>query len=487
MATIILRASHGGSLSHTEMDANFENLNNDKVETSAIIGVDKGGTGQTSYTDGQLLIGNTTGNTLAKATLTAGTGINITNGQGTIEISASGSASTTAAGIVELATTSETTTGTDTARAVTPDGLKDGYQGSTNVTTLGTIATGTWNGSVIDAAYLTIADTNLTYTAATRVISSSTGTNATLTEVVAAGTSGLMTGADKTKLDGIATGAQVNVGTNITVTENSANVTIASSTGTNDNIQAATASLAGVMSATDKTKLDGIATGAQVNVATNLSYTASTRVLASSTGTNATLSEVVASGNSGLMTGSDKAKLNGIASGAQVNVGTNISITENATTVTVASSTGSNDTIAGATASLAGVVTNTTQTFGGAKTFNSVVTATAFHEGVSVTTGGTYAVSCTTGVHWRTLNAATTISFINTPAANQSTTLTLILQQDATGGRVVTWPATNWYWAENVEPPFDTSANAKNLVSVAVVNNGGTLHYFASLGIRAAS
>lgn len=45
-----------------------------------------GGTGQTSYTNGQLLIGNTTGNTLTKSTLTAGTGISITNGTGTITI-----------------------------------------------------------------------------------------------------------------------------------------------------------------------------------------------------------------------------------------------------------------------------------------------------------------------------------------------------------------------------------------------------------------
>jgi len=45
-----------------------------------------GGTGQTTYTDGQLLIGNSTGNTLAKATLTAGTGIAITNGSGTITL-----------------------------------------------------------------------------------------------------------------------------------------------------------------------------------------------------------------------------------------------------------------------------------------------------------------------------------------------------------------------------------------------------------------
>tara|TARA_R100000900_G_scaffold128037_1_gene103700 strand:- start:78 stop:962 length:885 start_codon:yes stop_codon:yes gene_type:complete len=57
-------------------------------------------------------------------------------------------------GIVELATTAETTTGTDATRAVTPDGLKDGYQGSTNVTTLGTIATGVWNGTAIAHAYI---------------------------------------------------------------------------------------------------------------------------------------------------------------------------------------------------------------------------------------------------------------------------------------------------------------------------------------------
>ena len=50
------------------------------------IAVDQGGTGQTSYTNGQLLVGNTTGNTLAKATLTAGTGISITNGSGEITI-----------------------------------------------------------------------------------------------------------------------------------------------------------------------------------------------------------------------------------------------------------------------------------------------------------------------------------------------------------------------------------------------------------------
>ena len=48
------------------------------------------------------------------------------------------SASDTAQGIVELATIAETNTGTDATRAVTPDGL-DGWTGSAQVTTLGTV------------------------------------------------------------------------------------------------------------------------------------------------------------------------------------------------------------------------------------------------------------------------------------------------------------------------------------------------------------
>lgn len=50
--------------------------------------VSSGGTGQTTFTDGQLLIGNSSGNTLTKATLTAGANVTITNGPGSIQISA---------------------------------------------------------------------------------------------------------------------------------------------------------------------------------------------------------------------------------------------------------------------------------------------------------------------------------------------------------------------------------------------------------------
>jgi hypothetical protein len=69
----------------------FANL---ATNVTGTLPVANGGTGQTTYTDGQLLIGNTTGNTLAKATLTAGTGVTITNGSGAITINATGSGGT---------------------------------------------------------------------------------------------------------------------------------------------------------------------------------------------------------------------------------------------------------------------------------------------------------------------------------------------------------------------------------------------------------
>jgi hypothetical protein len=52
--------------------------------------VANGGTGQSTYTDGQLLIGNSTGNTLTKTTLTAGSNMTITNGAGAITLAAAG-------------------------------------------------------------------------------------------------------------------------------------------------------------------------------------------------------------------------------------------------------------------------------------------------------------------------------------------------------------------------------------------------------------
>jgi hypothetical protein len=81
------------------------------THVTGTLGVGNGGTGQTSYTDGQLLIGNSTGNTLTKATLTAGNGISITNGSGAITIARSGGSYSSAP---VTATSNYTVVSTDT-------------------------------------------------------------------------------------------------------------------------------------------------------------------------------------------------------------------------------------------------------------------------------------------------------------------------------------------------------------------------------------
>lgn len=63
------------------------------------LGVADGGTSHTSYTNGQLLIGSTTSGGLSKATLTAGSNVSITNGNGSITIASNNTTYTAANGL----------------------------------------------------------------------------------------------------------------------------------------------------------------------------------------------------------------------------------------------------------------------------------------------------------------------------------------------------------------------------------------------------
>lgn len=94
LATGILKNTTTTGVPSIAVAGDFPTLNQNTTGTASnvtgTVAVANGGTGQTTYTNGQLLIGNTTGSTLAKSTLTAGNGIDITNGSGSITIDYSG-------------------------------------------------------------------------------------------------------------------------------------------------------------------------------------------------------------------------------------------------------------------------------------------------------------------------------------------------------------------------------------------------------------
>jgi len=102
------------------------------------LAVANGGTGQTSFTDGQLLIGNSTGNTLTKASLTAGSGVTITPGAGSIQIAFTGPGSGSVTSVaVSGGTTGLTTSGgpVTSAGTITLAGTLAVANGGTGVTT----------------------------------------------------------------------------------------------------------------------------------------------------------------------------------------------------------------------------------------------------------------------------------------------------------------------------------------------------------------
>ena len=128
------------------------------------------------------------------------------------------------------------------------------------------------------------------------------------------------TDVEKSKLGGIESGAEVNIDTNLSEGGTGNSRTIISSTGGNVTISTATSTNAGYMSTSDKSKLDDIESGAEVNVDTDLGITGTgnSRTITSSTGDNVSIPTGTTS-NAGFISIEDKTKLNGIESGAEVN------------------------------------------------------------------------------------------------------------------------------------------------------------------------
>ena len=241
MATIVTRSGKGSPLTNNEVDANFTNLNSDKIETDAEV----------------------------RAAVEAATDSNVfTDADHTKlnSVEASADVTDTANVVAALTAGSNITIGNDGTIA----GAAAYSLPAASANTLGGVKIG--SGLSIDGSGVVSASgaTNLASTTAstTIVITSSTGNNAT---IAAATTSaaGVMIAADKSKLDGIEASANVTdtanvvaaltAGTNVTI---AANGTI-SSTDTNTTYSVGAGGLTQQnFTTTLKNKLDGITAGA---------------------------------------------------------------------------------------------------------------------------------------------------------------------------------------------------------------------------------
>ena len=109
--------------------------------------------------------------------------------------------------------------------------------------------------------------TNLTWTASTRTMASSSGNDAVITEVDSSN-SGLMTSGDKTKVDYITVTSSVDLDTlgTTNLTYDNSSRQVQSSSGTNATIDLASSSVDGLMASGDKTKVDYITVTGSVDL-----------------------------------------------------------------------------------------------------------------------------------------------------------------------------------------------------------------------------
>jgi hypothetical protein len=177
-----------------------------------------------------------------------------------------------------------------------------------------------WDGSNWVPTAVSSGVTNLTWNPATQSVNSDTGTDAVIPNVLPAGTSGLMSGADKTKLDNIQDGAEINQNafTSVALTGNvtgDASIDADAKTDTLNIVAGTNVSIVGDGS-TDTITINAAPGGGATNLSTT-NVTATNVDVASDTGTDATLPAVTTT-TAGLMTASDKTALDGLA-GAEAN------------------------------------------------------------------------------------------------------------------------------------------------------------------------
>lgn len=195
-------------------------------------------------------------------------------------------------------------------------------------------------------------------------------------------------------------------------------------------IAAATTSAAGSMSAADKTKLDGVASGATAN-----------------TGTVTTASVVSANGFAGSV--------------ANATTTPAITISTSITGILKGNATA----ISAATAGTDYAVAGSSTTWTAAQTFDGgiVITNSIQETPVVANTSTNYTVDLANGtVFDLTLNA--NWSSPTFPTATAGRQFTLILKQDSTGGRTVSWPSGTVRWPSGTAPTL-SALNKTDVIS----------------------
>ena len=74
-------------------------------------------------------------------------------------------------------------------------------------------------------------------------------------------------------------------------------------------------------------------------------------------------------------------------------------------------------------------------------------------------------------VHSIKLTGATTLTFDNPVATGDASSFTLIVQQDGTGSRLITWPA-SVKWAGAAAPTLTTTADRFDVLAFSTVDGG---------------
>ncbi len=354
------------------------------------VAVSHGGTGASSASSARTNLGLAIGSDVQAydAQLDTLAGASSTNATAVTNLTGTNSgdepdASATVKGIVELATTSETTTGTDTARAVTPagvqaaiDALIDSAPGALD--TLNELAAAIGD----DASYATTVTNAL---AAKSPIASPTFT----------GTVAIPNIADLESAVTANTAKSTNVSTNLGVSASGSAFTITSSDGTNASLTLADTDNWGVMSDEMFDKLDGIETSATADqTKSDINGLAITTVGAIDSGSWTATDVAVAHGGTGASSASGARTNLGLAIGsdvqaydAQLAALAGVSST-NTTAVGNLTGTNSGDEVA-ATASVAGVIELATdaETITGSATNRAITPANL---AAATITGGTF-------------------------------------------------------------------------------------------------